>query len=171
MDHGLNPRFFQIGEALVGEVDAVFDLVKIISKKLLAKVVAGSVNRPRAAGLFVKADAEAAAFLAQITFACGVHHVRVLDAIGHHIVDQGHLVSDDILVLHRVQREIDASHGPDFARPEAACIDHMFGMDRAFVGDHIPCAIRALVGLFDHGVRLDRGAAHARGFGIGVGCA
>ena len=60
---------------------------------------------------------------------------------------------------------------PDFARPEAACVDHMFGVDRAFVGDHIPCAIRALVGLFDHAVGFDRGAAHAGGFGIGVGCA
>ena len=97
--------------------------------------------------------------------------MRVLDAFGHHIADQGHFVSDDILVFHGVQGEIDASHGPDFARPEATCVDHMFGMDRAFVCDHIPCAIGALVGLFDHGVRLDRGAAHARGLGIGVGCA
>ena len=45
----------------------------------------------------------------------------------------------------------------------------MLGVDRALVRDHVPRAIRALVGLAHHALRFNRRPAHARRLGIGVG--
>ncbi len=47
----------------------------------------------------------------------------------------------------------------------------MFSVDRALVGNHIPCAVGALVRFLDHCVGLDCRAAHTGRLGVGVGCA
>ena len=45
----------------------------------------------------------------------------------------------------------------------------MFGMHFAFIGDNIPAAIGALVGFKHLAMGFNRGPAHARGLGIGMG--
>ena len=131
----------------------------------MAKVPRCAVNGPRFAGLLIKPDTKAAALLAQIAFACGVHDVRVLAV---HLVNFRHIIGDDILVFHRVKRGVCACHCGNFAGPKAACVHHMLGVDRTLVGDDIPCAVGTLVGFFDLGVQFNRGPTHARGLGIGV---
>ena len=44
----------------------------------------------------------------------------------------------------------------------------MLGVNCAFVGDHIPCAVRALAGLAHHAMGFNRCTAHTRGFCIGM---
>ena len=117
VDHVLDAHTFQIGKAFVGKTDAVFDLVEIVLQQFLTKVPGRAAYGPRPTGLFVESDAQAFAFLAQIAFAGRVHHMRMLTAIGHHFDDHRHFFGDDILVLHRVQREIDARHRAHFTRP------------------------------------------------------
>ena len=44
----------------------------------------------------------------------------------------------------------------------------MFGVDRAFFGDHIPCAISALVCFNNLAMGFDGRPTHTRGLGIGM---
>ena len=87
----------------------------------------------------------------------------------HHINDHRDLFCHDILVLHRVQWEIDTGHCAHFTRPQAPSIYHMFRVDRALVRNHIPCAICTLVGFLNHRMRFNRRATHAGRFCIGMG--
>ena len=166
----MNDRFdtglFQHGKAAIGKLDAGLDLVEVVGQEFMAKLPRGAIHRPRFTGLLVKADTQAAAFLAQIAFADGVHHMRMFRVT---LVNLGDFVGDDILVLHRVQRQVNPGHRAHFARPETAGIHHMLGMHRALVGDHIPCAIAALYCFAHHAMGFNRGAAHARGLCIGMG--
>ncbi len=169
VDHRFDACAFQRGKAVVGKGNAVLDLVEVIGQQFMAKVPRRAVNGPGFAGLFVKPDAEAAALLPEVAFASRVHHMRMFAACVDDRGDFRHLIGDDILVLHRVQREVDAGHCTDLARPKTACVDDMFGVHGALVRDHIPAAVGALVGLYHLAVGFDRGAAHARGLGVGVG--
>ena len=72
-------------------------------------------------------------------------------------------------MLHRVQREIDARHRRDLARPEPARVDDVLRVDRALVGHHLPGAVGPRVGLAHHAVGDDLGARHPRRAGVGVG--
>ena len=45
---------------------------------------------------------------------------------------------DQILMLHRQYRQLDADHTAHLARPQATGIDHMLGMDIALIGDDVP---------------------------------
>lgn len=73
------------------------------------------------------------------------------------------------LVFHRMQRHVHACHCAHFARPQATRVNHMFGMNGAFVRDHVPCAIRPLIGFTHHAVGFNCCSAHAGRFGIGMG--
>ena len=128
-----------------------------------------AVHRPRLAGLFVKADAKAPAFLAQVAFAARVHHMGEFAARFQDVHDLGDVIGDKILVGHRQKRQVNPRHRADFARPKAAGVDQMFTGDGALFGHHIPAAISALVGGQHTVVQHNLGPAHAGGFGIGVG--
>ena len=53
-----------------------------------------------------------------------------------------HILRDQILMLHRQNRQLQTHHAADLARPQAAGIHDMLGMHIAMIGDHIPAAIR-----------------------------
>ena len=169
VNHVLDACALQIGEAAVGKGDAVLDLVEIVLQQVLTKGPGRAIHRPGAAGLLVEPDAKAPAFLPQIAFARRVHHMGMFLAVLHHLHDQRHFLGHQVLVLHRVQREVDARHRANLARPEATCVHDVFGVDGALVGDHLPGAIGALVGFPDHAMGLDRCPAHPCGAGIGMG--
>jgi hypothetical protein len=73
------------------------------------------------------------------------------------------------MVLHRLHRQVEAGQLPHFARPQAAGVDDVLGVDRAFPGDHVPAAVLALVGLDDLGVRVVVAAEFLRRLGVGIG--
>ena len=166
VDHRLDARPFEDRVTPIGEGDRVLDLVVIVGQQFMPEAPGRTAHGPGLAGLFVKADAEPPAFLAQVAFAARVHHMRMFHRA---LVDLRQIIRHKILVLHRVQRQVDPGHRAHFARPQAAGIDHVLGMDRALVGHHVPGAIGALPGLVHHAMCFDRGAPHARGLGIGMG--
>ncbi len=163
VNNRLDASCFEHRKALVRERDTVFDLVVIIRQKLMAEVPRRAIDSPRSTRLFIKADTQTTPFLAQIALARRVHHMRVLAT---HLVDFRNIIGDNILMLHRVQWQINPSHFSHFARPKTACVDHMLCMDRAFISHNIPRAIGTLVGLDHLCMRLNRSATHARGFGV-----
>jgi hypothetical protein len=78
------------------------------------------------------------------------------------------VLRDEVLVLHGEDRQFQADETADFARPEAARVDDVLGVDRALLGDHVPGAVGTLPGV-DHPVLAnDLGARKLRRLGVGV---
>ena len=48
------------------------------------------------------------------------------------------------MVLHGEHRQLEPDHAADLARPEAAGIDDVLGVDRALLGHHVPRAVGVL---------------------------
>ena len=168
VDDAFHARLLQRGEAGIGEGDAVLDLVQLIGQQFVAEIPGRAIDGPRLTRFFVKADAEAAPFLAQIAFAAGVHDMREFLAGFQDLHDLRHVIGDKVLVRHRQKRQVDARHRPHLARPEAACVDDMFGVDGPLFGHHVPGAVGARVG-FQHAVVFDNlRAAHPGRLGIGL---
>ena len=171
MDNGFYPGRFQRWEPFVSKSNTVFDFVKIIGQKLMAKIPRRAIHGPWTAGLFVKSYAKAAAFLPQVALSSWIHHMRMFAAC----IDNGRnlrdIFSDNILMLHRHQREIDARHRPHLTRPKAGGIYNMLRMNRAFIRHKIPGAIGPLCGGEHFAMSLDMRPAHSSGLGIGMGCA
>ena len=170
VDHALNTRTFQHGNAAIGKVHRIFDLVELLVQQLVAKVPRCAVNRPRLARLFIKPDAHASTFLAQVELTTRIHHMGEFAASFQNVHDLGDIVGDDILVRHGQQRQINACHSPHFARPQATRVDQMFAGDRAFFRHHFP-AVFGGIGFQHTVVQNNLCPAHARSFGIGMGCA
>ena len=101
MDNGFHPRRFKRWEPFIRKGDTVFDFVKVIGQELMAKVPGRAIHCPRTAGLFIKPDAKAAAFLAQIALSSGVHHMGMLAACIDNGSNLRHIFGDDILMFHR----------------------------------------------------------------------
>ena len=117
----------------------------------------------------------AIALLAHVDFAVEV------DRVQHHLArflvegdDFGHVLGDQVLVLHRQDRQFQTDHAAHFARPQAAAIDDMLCDDVALVGDHIPIAVRSLARIKHaclgeyFGPGLARRAAEGVGGAIGI---
>ena len=72
-------------------------------------------------------------------------------------------------MLHRLQRQEEARHLAHLPRPETGGIDHVFGADRALLGDHVPGAVRPLIQLQHPVAERDLGSLPAGGTSVGVG--
>ena len=145
VDHALDAGVFQSGEVLEGDFQRRRDAVQVGLQQLLAKTPRGGAGGPRHTGLFVDAEHHALAFLAQVTFGAEVDHVTDLFARGLvERLDFGDVVGHQVHVFHGQDRQLNAHHAADFARPQAAAVDHVFGVDLALVGAHRPAAVGAL---------------------------
>ena len=158
-------RLAELREVLETHLEAGRDAVKVIRQQVLAEVPGGFLGRPRHAGFLVGADQHAAALLAQVDLSFEIDAVELLFLAR----EEGHVVGDEVLVFHGKDRQLDADHAADFARPQAAGIHHVFGVYGALFGDHIPCAVGALAQFRDAALSHDLGAADLSGLGIGVG--
>ena len=108
------------------------------------------------AGLLVGADQHAAALLAHVDLALEVDDVELVD-LG--IDDAGNVLGDEVMVLHREDRQFEPDHAADLARPEAAAVDDVLGEDVALLGDDVPGAVRARLEIDDAVEAVDLGAA------------
>src|SRR5260370_35529089 len=61
-------------------------------------------------------------------------------------------------MLHREDRQFEADHAADLARPQAAGIDDMLGMEVALFGDDVPRAVGARLEVGNTGVAGEFGA-------------
>src|SRR5580698_6056128 len=50
------------------------------------------------------------------------------------------VLGDQVVVLHRHKRQLDADHATNLASPESTCVDDVFSLDRALVSRYIPAA-------------------------------
>ncbi len=121
---------------------------------------------PEFAVLFIGANEQTKAFLAHVIFA-----VTVCDRwqAAAHGSDFRHGFSDQILVFGWLQRQVDAGHLANFARPKAGGIDDHIGMDAAFGGFHMPGAVWLLGRSCHRAKALDASTHFARSCRIGHG--
>ena len=146
------------------------DPVEVGLQELVAEVPGGDLGRPGAAVLLVGAEQDAAALLAGVDLARQVEDADHLAAgAGVELGDLGHRLGQEVHVLHGEHRQLQPDHAADLARPEAAGVDHMLGLNRAVLGDDVPGAVR-LLGQLDHAVaEHDGGAERLRRLGVGMG--
>ena len=104
--------------------------------------------------------------LAEIALAGRVHAVRKL---GVALVDLGEVVGDEVLMLHRVARQVDAGHLAHFARPQPRRVDDVLGVHGALRGHHVPASVGARVELADRIAQHDLRPLHARPPGVRLG--
>ena len=83
--------------------------------------------------------------------------------------DLGHVLGDEVHVLHPQHRQLEADHPPDLAGPQPAGVDDVLGVDLALVGDHVPRPVGPLAQVGHPRVAVDLGAALAGADGVGVG--
>ena len=72
-------------------------------------------------------------------------------------------------MLHAENRQLEADHPPDLARPQPAGVDDVVGDHLALVGDDAPFAVGKALDVLDLGEALHLGAQLARRLGVGVG--
>ena len=154
-------------EMLEADLEARRDALEVVLEQLVPEFPGRLPLRPRHAGALVGADQHAAAaLLAHVDLAVEVDDMQHLLFGGCNL---GHVLGDQVLVLHREHRQLEPGHAADLARPQPAGIDDMLGDERALVGDDVPGAVGPRLRLDDPGVPIDLGALDARRLGIGVG--
>ena len=121
--------------------------------------------------LLVRAEEHAAALLADVDLAAEVDGHRQLVA-GRLVerLDLGHVRGQHVLVLHGEDRELEADHPADLARPQAAGVDDVLGVDRVAVLDlDVPGLVRTLRQPGHQRVQADLGAGHLGALDVGAG--
>lgn len=132
----------------------------------MAEVERRAVLGPEFHVALIGADEQAEPFLAQIIFAVAVGDRRQPAAHGG---DFGNGLGDEILVLGRDQRQLQAGHGGDLAAPQAGGVDHPLRADLARRRTHDPAAVGLSFRGDDRGEAMDLGATLARTGGVGGG--
>ena len=103
--------------------------------------------------------------LAHVGEAFQIDHHRQLMVKCSHLWD---IVGQQVVMLQRGEWQIQTDHAPDLFGPESTGINHVLGMNRALVSDHIPTAIITLTQFFNFGVFDDSGTSLFGGARIGV---
>ena len=133
----------------------------------MAESLRRALDGPGCGSRFVSAQQHALAFLAE------VHIAFVINTGGQTLVaaldDFWNVFGNQVVVLHRLHRQMKACHVAHLARPQAACVYDHFGVDGAFRSHHVPAAVGPLVGLQHRGMGVKLGAMHFGCFGVGIG--
>jgi hypothetical protein len=126
------------------------DAVEIGRQQLMAEIPRGVDRRPGLAGLLVGAEQDAGALLAGVDLALEIDDANQFAAgLRVELQHLGHFLGQEIHVLHGENRQFETDHAAHFARPEAAGIDDVVGLDRALLGDDVPGAV-GLLGELDN---------------------
>ncbi len=146
------------------------DALNVFCEQFVAEIPGRVERRPGAAGLFIGAHQHAVALLAEIDFPVEIDAVHQLLAARLVELDHlGHVLGDEIHVLHGQHRQLEPHHAADLARPEAAAVDHVLSDDLTLVGDDAPAAVLALHEVLYLGVQIDVGTVLLGRFRIGMG--
>ena len=158
-DDALHPGRAQDRIPLVRDVELVGDAVDLLGQQLVAEILRRPVHRPQLAPLLIHADDEAASLLTQVTLPGRVHAVRKL---GVALADLRKIVGDEVLVLHRMARQVDAGHLAYLPRPQPRRVDHVLGVHRALDGHHVPASVGARAKPLHRVAQHDLRPPHAR---------
>ena len=122
------PGLGQHRDTLKRKFQPVGDLVEIGLQQFMAEILRRAADLPGRALFFIGAQQQPVAFLAEIDICL------IVNAAGQAMVglrDRIYPFGQQIMMLHRLHWQIKPRHMADLARPKAAAIDHMFGVDRA----------------------------------------
>ena len=170
VDDPLDAGLLEGREMLEPDFQRGRDTVEVRLQQFVAEIPGRADRRPGPARLLIGPHQHAAAFLAQVDFALEVHDMQHLAArLAVVCLHFRHVVGDEIHVLHCQDRQFEADHAPDLARPEPARIDNVRGPDFPLVRPHQPIAAGKRLKRLDLGEAVYLGPLFARCSGIGVG--
>ena len=154
-----------------GDLELGRDPLDVGLQESRAEVPGGLRGRPRDAGLLVRPEQHPTALLADVDLAAEVERHRHLLARGRNVGSHlGHVVGDDVHVLHGQDRQLDPDHSPYLAGPQPGGVDDMLGVDRrADVRVDVPGPVEPLAQGVRPGVPVDLGAGLPGRDRIGVG--
>jgi hypothetical protein len=116
--------------------------VEVFLEKLVLALVRWSVHVAAGRALLVGSEQQAAVFLAHVPGrVCFAQHAHFRQALGLAFPDGGMRFGDDVLVLDRDDRNIEADHGTRLAGKVAGTRDHVLAGDLALVGLDDPLAV------------------------------
>ena len=138
------------GHAARGELEQRLEMVEVVLEKLELEGLREALDCPRLGIWLVAAHHQPSDLLLPIGEAVRVAQRRQVRC---HALD---CLGDEILVLHRYERNIDAGHAPDLARPLAGTDHELVASDPPLVGDDGAHALP---------LNLDAGDRHALGDG------
>ena len=124
-----------------------------------------TIDCPGFAGLLIKSNTESTPLLSKITLPAGIHHMGMLRIP---IVDLGDFICHNVLMFHRMKREINPRHCANLSRPKTPCVDKMLCNNHTFVSNNFPTSINALICCGHEGMQFNLGAVHSSAFGIGM---
>src|SRR5882757_1633672 len=119
-DPDLAPR----REMLEAHLETRSNPLQVVRQQILPEIPGCRDLGPGHTGALVSAHQHAAPLFAQIDLALEVDAMKLLFLT----FQRGNLLRDQVLMLHSQNRQLEAHHSPDFARPQTARVHHMLGV-------------------------------------------
>ena len=163
VEEGLDSRLCQHRKALDSAFEDRLEMVEILGQGVELKILGYAVHAPWL-GIRLKGTKQDFAGILLVIGAFVRHpqHRQIrcqpVDPLGH-----------DVEMLTGMQRHRDAGHRTDLARPHAAGINHVIGLDRPLVGHHTRDAAVSLVNVCDLDALNDLRAVITRALGKRLG--
>ena len=151
------------GHARDRRLDMGREAVEIFLEELVFALRRGAVDIAGGRADLVGPEQQAARFLAHVPGGIGLaQHPHLRQALRLARLDRRMRLGDDILVLHRDDRHVEADHAAGLAGEIAGRRHDVLADDVALVGDDLPLAARQPLDGGDDGVAIDLAAAFAR---------
>ena len=163
VDDGLDAGVLEARHALHRRLDVRQQAIEIAREQLLAEMRGDAVGETRRRALLVRAENPAHALLAQVVRGVGLAQHRELAAAAGAIgLQLRRLVVDDVLMLDRDGRHVEAELAAGLAGVVAGRADDVLADDVALVRRDLPLARRRALHAQHLGLLADLGAGRAR---------
>ena len=166
VDHPLDPGLGHGGHPVDGAHHVVLDPVEIVGKEIMREIERRAVLGPEPHVALIGPDQQALALLSQVIFAVPVRDRWQAPV---HPGDRGNGLGHEILVLGRLQGQLDAGQPRHLARPQPGGVDHPRRADLALRCLDDPCAVRLGPRGRHRRETMDLCAPLPRPDGIGIG--
>ena len=167
IDHALDARRLEAGDSVHGVLEAGRDPVQVGRQELHVEAPVDAVQAPGLGVLhLVGPDQDALLFLAVVAGGDRVADHWRLPVEG---LDLREVLGHQVLVAHVDHRHAEPDPGRDLVGEGTGGVHHVLADDGALLGDDFPLARGALLGIQHPIAERDRGPAHARALGHGVG--
>ena len=107
----------------------------------MTEVPGCSANFPRGRFGFISAEQHSFTFLTTVHVGLKINAVWYLLTKVCNFV---HALGDQIMVLHRLNRQVNACHLANLSRPKTAAVHNVLRVDRTFGGDNVPASVGTL---------------------------